>query len=107
MKVRTVRGFKPGAYIRRQIVYRGAWVEVRGFLFLPVGRGSRKWWGPAIVKRVSAPKLEPMAFMKHGQDPEPQKVYYHPVTGLALKIKDDGHTFEFKSKGGGETTFRL
>ena len=107
MKVKAVGSFKPGVYVRHQVVCKGMWVDVRGFLFLPVGHGSRKWWGPAMVKRVKAPQVAPMAFLKHGRDPEPQKVYYHPITGMTMEVKDKGHTLKFNSKDGGKTTFRL
>jgi len=75
--LKIVGSFKPGVYVRRQVVYQGAWVDIKGFLILPVGRGARKWMGLAIAKnrhdRIPATK-----FIRHNQDGTISKVGYMP-----------------------------
>ena len=75
--LKVVSSFKPGVYVRRQVIYQGAWVDIKGFLILPVGRGARKWLGLASVK-IRHDKIPVTNFIRHNQNGTISKVGYMP-----------------------------
>ncbi len=95
--IKLVSSFKPGHYVRRQVVCKGMWVDVEGFLILPFGKGARKWVGLARVRRSHAPAAQPMAFYKHDAHREPRKVSYNPIT----------REMRFTNNNGAAVTFTL
>ena len=77
--IKLVSSFKPGRYVRRQIVCQGMWV------------------GLARVRRSHTPTAQPMAFYKHDAHRDPQKVSYNPVT----------REMRFTNNNGAAVTFTL
>ena len=95
--IKLVSSFKPGRYVRRQIVCKGMWVDVEGFLILPFGKGARKWVGLARVRRSHAPTPQPMAFYKHTAEGGTLRVRYDPTT----------REMRFTNNSGAAVTFTL
>jgi len=95
MKVKVVSSFKPGRYVRRQVVCEGMWVDVEGFLILPIGKGARKWVGLAKVKLSHAPLQQPKAFYLHDAHHKPLKVSYDPTRRKMQFTNCEGATATF------------
>lgn len=95
--VKLVGSFKPGWYERRQIVCEGMWVDICGFLILPIGRGSRKWIGLARVRRTHGPTRQPLEFYKHDNQGNTLQASYDPIT----------RQMRFVNNRGAEVTFTL
>lgn len=93
--LKVVSSFKPGRYVRRQVVCEGMWVDVEGFLILPFGRGPRKWVGLARVSRCHAPLKDPKGFYLHHKDCKGLRVSYNPVTREMQFTNNNGAAVSF------------
>ncbi len=93
--IKLVSSFKPGRYVRRQIVCQGMWVDVEGFLLLPFGKGARKWIGLARVRRSHVPTPQPMAFIRHDSHGGTLRANYDPITRRMRFTNNNGAAVTF------------
>ncbi len=80
MKIKVVKSYKPGIYIRHQVIFNGWWSDITGFLFWPC-KGPRKWGGLARIRLVAAPSQPPTTYYRHDMaTAKPHQVDYNPLT---------------------------
>jgi hypothetical protein len=80
MKIIKICSTKPGIYIRRQIIYLGEWVTIKGAVFWPQRRKIKKWAGLAAVIQAGEPQPIPTQYKRHGENHEsPYKIDYNPA----------------------------
>ena len=79
MKIICIYSRKPGLYLQRQVIYKGDWVNIRGFAFLLTRHKRRKWAGWAIVFLKKPPNPLPTCYKKHSEKlTEPLTIYHYP-----------------------------
>lgn len=94
MIIKWVRSYRPGVYIRRQVIYKGDWVSVYGFLLWRTKRRSRKWAGPAAIVPAKAPQPIPTQYERHDdKSSSPYEVNYTPMGNNHPEGKNDRYSF--------------
>ncbi len=79
MKLILIRSRKPGLYRRRQVIYQGEWVSIRGFAFLRTRHKHRKWTGWAAITPIDPPNPLPASYKKHSERlKEPYTINHYP-----------------------------
>ena len=79
MKIICIYSRKPGLYLRRQVVYKGDWVTIRGIAFLLTRERRRKWAGLAAAVPIKPPDPLPTCYKKHSvKYAEPLTIYHYP-----------------------------
>ena len=80
MKIIKICSTKPGIYIRRQIVYLGEWVTIKGAVFWPQRHRHKKWAGLAAIIPTKAPQPIPTQYKRHSEHhASPYKIDYNPI----------------------------